>query len=131
MRESKGPSINLKNINFINKVEDYERRRFRRDLHIASKIDELTKHKLATNDYINKHSYMMHGNMMKSFEKAQIPSEDKRTVELAFNDELRSLKCELKELKEARKSLFAESNKIYFEIERINDELQVSFVVNW
>ena len=127
MRESKGPSINLKNINFINRVEDYERKRIKKPSPTKpiNEINQLKKNNLVTNDYINKHSYMIHGNLMRSFEKAEIPHEDQRTIEDAFNKELIELKCELKELRRTRKNLFADNNKIYFEIEKINDEVQV------
>ena len=124
MREKKGPSINLKNINFINNVEKYEKSKANK----SSRIFD-TKRKsmeMFDNGYTNKHVYMMEDKMLESFKKIEgIPAEDRKVIEKEFERELKSLKLNLTKFKQSRDKLYMESNAMYYRIENLNNELQV------
>jgi hypothetical protein len=128
MRENKGPSINLKNINFINSVEKYEKSRVNKSPRI---FDVKSKSiKMFDNAYINKRIYMMENKMLESFKKLKgIPAEDRKVIEKEFGRELKSLKLNLTELKLSRNKLYMENNAIYYKIESINNELQVNLAL--
>ncbi len=140
MHEDKGPSVNLKNINFINKVEEYQEKARRRLLSQTQHVDSEASFRqqartVAPNksdkpifeeDYFIKHVYMLKERMLEMFRSTEdkIPTNDKRIIEKEFHRELKELKRSLKEIKATRKTLFAENNEKYLQIDRINEELQ-------
>eukprot|EP00826_Nyctotherus_ovalis_P066716 TRINITY_DN9891_c0_g2_i2.p1 TRINITY_DN9891_c0_g2~~TRINITY_DN9891_c0_g2_i2.p1 ORF type:complete len:234 (-),score=31.98 TRINITY_DN9891_c0_g2_i2:506-1207(-) len=127
MRENKGPSINLKNINFINKVEKYEKSKASKSSSmLSSRVSQGSGLKFLENDYINKRIYMMKNKLLESFKKIEgIPAEDRKTIESEFTKELKGLKLNLASLKQSRNQLYMRSNAIYYQIEEISNELQV------
>ena len=125
MHERKGPSVNLKNINFINKVEDYERGRAVTGKYKSVIGIEFGKDNTTDKNYYDKHAYMMKEKILSSFKTANIPFQDKRTIEIAFNNELKDLKHALEDIKTTRKDLFGSSNEIYYQIDRINANIGV------
>lgn len=134
MNVNNSPSINLKNINYINCVENYERSKTMKSLSLSHDIKASNKlfNRMAKNtsklneDYFEKYTYLMEEGIIESFRSdRKIPSEDKRVIENIFNKELKLQKNGLNELKETMKRLYAENNQIYYKIERINDNILV------
>ena len=131
MNENKGPSINLKNINFINKVEDFDARRKQIALDYIAKDSKVKKNKnievnTVAKNWTDKHLYMLGGRIIENFRNAEgVPLKDKRIIEKEFNTELKNLKLRLDEVKETRKRLFAANNEIYFRIETTRREIEV------
>eukprot|EP01022_Parablepharisma_sp_SALTPOND_P018400 TRINITY_DN3003_c2_g1_i1.p15 TRINITY_DN3003_c2_g1~~TRINITY_DN3003_c2_g1_i1.p15 ORF type:complete len:201 (+),score=32.24 TRINITY_DN3003_c2_g1_i1:4575-5177(+) len=134
MHEDKGPSINLKNINYINKVEAYEKNRHHKNIfsqpepRTKTTVSMMDSEAIFEKDYFDKHVYMMKEKMVEMFKNSeQIPVEDKRTIEKEFHRELKELKFSLLEIKETKRRLFAENNEIHFQIEKINEEIMVKY----
>lgn len=154
MHEGRTPSINLKNTNFINRVEEYQEKArhkltsrtsqtqcteqsLKHDVSSSvSSTQVLSKHPAVSRppreeksifeeDYFVKHVYMLKERLVEMFKNSdRIPTEDKRTIEKEFHHELKELKTSLKEIKLQRKTLFAENNEKYVELDRINEELK-------
>lgn len=149
MKEEKGPTINLKNINYINIVG---RAPSGKRLRLASSQTSLNvssqgtmpqfKEKLlgavlsARNareeekpiferEYFEKHVYMMRERMLEMFKNSDnIPLKDKKTMESEFHSEYKELRAVLREIKLTRSRLFADNNELHNRIERINDDMQ-------
>lgn len=146
MHEESGPSINLKNINFINKVEYYIKRpgqstassqkpstaesTIRQERDGTSRrdgTDDATQ--MYEKGYFAEHAHMMRDKLLDMFRNSeQIPTKDKRTIEKEFHRELKELKKALREIKATRKTLFAENNEKHLEIERLCEEILVRLV---
>lgn len=130
MKETHGPSINLDNINFINHVEKYEKKYLKKTKSeglpkTKKEIMALGKKDFINKDYFDEYGYMMKENILEMFKKGKIPYNDRKILETAFNNEIKELKQNLEELKEMRQKLLVDSNKIYLDIEKVNDEMIV------
>jgi len=141
MREEQGPSINLKNINYIN-IAEKKPSLGSKKLSVNQQIStNLTPLKTVTisqiakileedkpifeKEYFEKHVYMMKEKMLEMFKNSgDIPLDDKKTIEGEFTTEFKELKKMLKEIKKMRSQLFADNNELHNRIERINDEIQ-------
>jgi hypothetical protein len=149
MHEDSGPTINLKNINYINQVEKYTNA-CNKDVRIG-KLDSANEKntkkdkKLSTTNsqekqykegnpasekaYFEKHVYMMRDKMVEMFKNCErIPAKDKRAIEKEFRNEMKELKKSLGDIKSIRKKLFADNNEKYITIEKINEEIRVIFI---
>jgi len=130
MKDEKEPTINMKNINFINTVERYKRKEkksfnFLPPSSVKSN-EEFSITGEAAKEYYEKHQYMMKDRMCELFIKNEnIPLDDKKQIEYWFNQEYKELNDSLKEIKEIMCKLYAESNDLYNKIEKITDEIQV------
>eukprot|EP00826_Nyctotherus_ovalis_P042181 TRINITY_DN4311_c0_g4_i1.p1 TRINITY_DN4311_c0_g4~~TRINITY_DN4311_c0_g4_i1.p1 ORF type:complete len:230 (+),score=35.79 TRINITY_DN4311_c0_g4_i1:558-1247(+) len=130
MKDDKEPTINLKNINYINTVERYQRKAkgsfdFLAPTSVRSGGFFITGD--AAKEYYEKHQYMMRDRMCELFIKNEsIPLDDKKQIEFWFNQEYKELNASLKEIKETMRKRYAESNDLYNEIERLVDEIQVT-----
>lgn len=130
MKDDKEPTINLRNINYINTVERYQRKAkgsfdFLAPTSVRSSGLSITGD--AAKDYYEKHQYMMRDRMCELFIKNEsIPLDDKKQIEFWFNQEYKELNASLKEIKETMRKHYAESNDLYNEIERLVDEIQVT-----
>jgi len=133
MKEERGPNINIKNINFINKVENYIRPNTVQEKFGMSPIrngqifSEESKN-IFEQDYFKKHIYMLKDKLLEMFKNSdKIPMKDKRLMEKEFHLEIQHLKNTLKELKVTRKSLITENNERHLEIDRLNEDITVFF----
>ncbi len=137
MHEDKGPSINLKNINYINKVEYYNQkpgtswsqRSMIQDTkpHFSARGMDETK-SIFEQDYFTNHIYMLRDKLLEMFKNSEtIPAEDKKTIEKEFHKELKELKKSLHEIKEVCQKLLAENHERHLEIDAISEEILVTF----
>ena len=125
-----GPSINLKNINYINTVEKYKQVSSCRSTNSSNTMNSLNKIRIQGKDYFDKHVYLMKDKILENFKRSEgIPLEDRRTIENEFKIELKRLKKNLIEIKESRNKLYYESNIIHEEIEKIDTELEVTIIL--
>ena len=143
MKEDKEPTINLKNINYINMVEHYQRpgRKLTKVKEpFAKSVSTSIQRKPTTllgniensnstmKDYFKDHLYMMRGKILDNFKKnMDMPFKEKKLIEQLFSKEYKELNTAAKEIKIGIGNLFAESNELHSKMEQINESSQVIY----
>ena len=133
MKDDRDPTVNLKNINFINVAERYKRKVRSGTILFKASVPKLVENdgkvgnsqEEAAKEYYKTHMYMMHERMCELITKnANMTVKDKKIIEDSFNIEYKELNKSLKEIKQAINDLYAENNGLYNNIEKITEEMK-------